>query len=289
MEKHLIDRRVDQMQREGVTFRTKIHAGYDIRGDELRAQFDAVVLAGGARKPRDLLVPGRTHRGAYFAMEFLAQSNRRVAGDAILEADAIVATGKRVVVLGGGDTGSDCVGTSLRQRAASVTSFELLPRPPEHRSVTNPWPAWPLVLRSSSSHDEGGTRDWAVMTTELLGDGLGNVRALRATRVQLNQGKIEAIPGTAFELECQLVLLAMGFVGAEQPGLLDQLGVEMTARGNVKTDGRGMTTVRGVFAAGDMARGQSLVVWAIAEGRKVADSVHSFLRNPAHPRLAAFA
>jgi glutamate synthase (NADPH/NADH) small chain len=222
-------------------------------------------------------------------MEFLTQSNRRVAGDTVPEPEAILATGKRVIVLGGGDTGSDCVGTSLRQNAIDVTSFELLPRPPEHRIATNPWPAWPQILRSSSSHEEGGTRDWGVMTTELLGNESGCVRALRATRVQLSQGKIEAVAGTELEVPCDLVLLAMGFLGSEQPGLLDQLGVTMDARGNVKTDRTGATSVRGVFAAGDMARGQSLVVWAIAEGRKVADSIHAFLTAPAHRRLAAFA
>jgi glutamate synthase (NADPH/NADH) small chain len=288
MEKHLIDRRMDQMRAEGVTFRTGVHVGYDITGDELRNQFDAVVLCGGARKPRDLPVPGRELRGVHFAMDFLEQSNRRVAGDTVPEDKAILATGKRVVVLGGGDTGSDCIGTSHRQRARSITSFELLPRPPEDRLPTNPWPYWPVILRSSSSHDEGGDRDWAVMTTAFLGDEHGHVRALKAVRIQLKGGKIEPIAGTEFEIPCELVLFAMGFVGSERPGLLEQLRVEMDNRGNVKTQA-GRTSVDGVFAAGDMSRGQSLVVWAIAEGRKVADAVDQYLTVGARRGLAVVA
>jgi glutamate synthase (NADPH/NADH) small chain len=286
MEKHIIDRRIDQMRAEGVVFRTKVHAGFDVSGDELRAEHNAIVLCGGARKPRDLPVPGRDLGGIHFAMPFLEQGNRRIAGDEISDDQAILATGKRVVIIGGGDTGSDCLGTSHRQRASHVTQLELLPKPPEHRVEANPWPAWPLVLRTSSSQEEGGDRDWAVMTTSFAGDDAGQVRALRAVRVEMRPGEgPKAIAGTQFEIPCELVLLAMGFVGSERPGLLEQLGVEMDARGNVKTN-RGRTTVDGVFAAGDQARGQSLVVWAIAEGRKVADAVDDYLMAEGRRRLA---
>ncbi|WP_438031688.1 glutamate synthase subunit beta [Sorangium sp. So ce204] len=285
MEKHLIDRRMEQMQAEGVTFRTGVHCGVDITGDALREQYDAVVLCGGARRPRDLPVPGRELKGVHFAMDFLTQQNKRVAGDVIPDSEAIFATDKRVVVIGGGDTGSDCLGTSHRHRAAHVTQLELLPRPPEQRSLTNPWPAWPLILRTSSSHEEGGERDWSVSTTAFLGDEHGHVRALQATRVKLEGGKFAPVPGSEFEIPCELVLLAMGFVGSEREGLLEQLGVEMDQRGNVKAHG-GRTSVEGVFAAGDMSRGQSLVVWAIAEGRKAADAVDAYLMQPAKRRLA---
>jgi glutamate synthase (NADPH/NADH) small chain len=274
MEKEILDRRLEQMRAEGVDFRTGVHCGVDVTGDELRKSYDAVVLAGGAMKPRDLTVPGRELRGVHFAMDFLTQQNRRVAG-LPADGDDILAGGKRVVVLGGGDTGSDCVGTSLRQGAASVTSLELMPRPPDARGEKNPWPQWPLVYRTSSSHEEGGERDFAVMTRRLVGKD-GRVAALEAVRVQLVDGKLAEIPGSAFEIACDLVLVAMGFVGPVREGLLEQLGVALDARGNVAArDGR--TSVDGVFAAGDMARGQSLVVWAIAEGRRVARSVDAFL------------
>jgi glutamate synthase (NADPH) small chain len=286
MEKHIIDRRIDQMKAEGVTFKTSVHVGFDITAEALRAEYGAIVLCGGARKPRDLPVPGRDLKGIHFAMEFLEQGNRRVAGDPIPEHEAILATGKRVVIIGGGDTGSDCLGTSHRQRAASVTQLELLPKPPERRAETNPWPAWPLVLRTSSSQEEGGARDWAVMTTSFEGDDQGRLKALKAVRIDMQPGAgPKPIAGTEFEIPCELVLLAMGFVGSERPGLLEQLAVEMDARGNVKTtDGR--TTVDGVFAAGDQARGQSLVVWAIAEGRKVAEVVDAYLMSEGRRRLA---
>ena len=274
MEKEILDRRLEQMRAEGVELRTGVHCGVDVTGDELRKSYDAVVLAGGAMKPRDLTVPGRELRGVHFAMDFLTQQNRRVAG-LPADGDDILAGGKRVVVLGGGDTGSDCVGTSLRQGAASVTSLELMPRPPDARGEKNPWPQWPLVYRTSSSHEEGGERDFAVMTRRLIGRD-GRVVALEAVRVQLVDGKLAEIPGSAFEIACDLVLLAMGFVGPVREGLLEQLGVALDARGNVAArDGR--TSVDGVFAAGDMARGQSLVVWAIAEGRRVARAVDAFL------------
>jgi glutamate synthase (NADPH/NADH) small chain len=286
MEKHLIDRRIDQMKAEGVVFRTSVHVGFDITAEQLRAEYNAIVLCGGARQPRDLPVPGRELNGIHFAMEFLEQGNRRVAGEVIPDDKAILATGKRVVIIGGGDTGSDCLGTSHRQKAAHVTQLELLPKPPDHRAATNPWPAWPLILRTSSSQEEGGDRDWAVMTMNFIGDDRGAVRALKAVRIEMQPGAgPKPIAGTEFEIPCELVLLAMGFTGSERPGLLEQLAVEMDARGNVKTVS-GRTSVDGVFAAGDQARGQSLVVWAIAEGRKVAEVVDAHLMSEGRRRLA---
>jgi glutamate synthase (NADPH) small chain len=281
MEKHLIDRRIEQMQAEGVKFKTRVNAGVDVTGAELRQQYDAIVLCGGAEKPRDLPVPGRELGGVHFAMEFLVQQNRRIAGDHVPTAEAIMATDKHVVVLGGGDTGSDCIGTSNRQGAASVTSLELLPRPPDARAPRNPWPEWPLVLRTSSSHEEGGTRDFGVMTTRVLGEN-GRVKALEAVRIEMKNGMPVPQPGTEFQIPCDLLLLAMGFVSPVTTSVVAQLGLPLDARGNVATErsysGRfGATPVPGVFAAGDMARGQSLVVWAIAEGRRVARTVDAYL------------
>ena len=286
MEKRIIDRRIDQMLAEGVLFRTHTHVGVDVTGDELKASFDAVVLAGGAQVPRDLPVIGRDLSGVHFAMEFLTQQNRRVAGDVVLERDAILATGKHVVILGGGDTGSDCLGTSHRQGAASVTQIELLPKPPTERLETNPWPEWPLILRSSSSHQEGGTREWSVMTTELIGDGEGRLKALRAVRIEMVQGRPQPIAGTEFEVPCELLLLAMGFIGSPRAGLMDQLGVSINERNNVVVD-NWQTTVPGVFATGDQARGQSLVVWAIADGRRCAEAVDHYLAG--HRKLPVVA
>jgi glutamate synthase (NADPH/NADH) small chain len=277
MEKGIIDRRLEQMRAEGVVFETNVHCGVDVTGDELRAKFDAVVLTGGAQKPRDLTVPGRELAGVHFAMELLTQQNRRVAGDAIPPSEEILATGKRVVILGGGDTGSDCVGTSHRQGAAHVLSLELMPRPPDERRETNPWPEWPLVYRTSSSHEEGGERDFAVMTKRLVGEN-GRVVALEAVRIDFVNGKFVERPGSEMRIPADLVLLAMGFVGPIKEGLLEQLGVALDARGNVATKA-GATSVPGVFAAGDMARGQSLVVWAIAEGRKTAAAVDAYLQR----------
>jgi glutamate synthase (NADPH) small chain len=274
LEKELIEKRVAQMRAEGVTFSTGICAGVDVTGEELREKYDAIVLCGGAMKPRDLPVEGRGLDGIHFAMEFLTQQNRRVAGDSIA-AREILATGKRVVVLGGGDTGSDCVGTALRQGAASVTSLELLPRPPDVRAPQNPWPEWPLVHRTSSSHEEGGERHFAIMTRRFAGEH-GLVRGLEAVRVELRERKIVELPGTEHVIPCELVLLAMGFTAPVSNGLFEQLGVALDARGNVAANG-GRTNVTGVFAAGDMARGQSLVVWAIAEGRRAAAAVDEFL------------
>jgi len=275
LEKCIVDRRVEQMRAEGVVFHTGVHAGVDVTGDELRARFDAVVLCGGARAPRDLAIPGRELAGVHFAMDFLTQQNRRVAGDA--DAGELVATGKHVVVIGGGDTGSDCVGTSIRQGAASVTQLELLPKPSLVRAPQNPWPEWPLVLRTSSSQEEGCERDWAVMSRAFTGEG-GRVTRLEAVRVERDGGRFKEIPGSALALPCELALLAMGFVGAEPGGLVEQLGAELDARGNVAADAAGRTSVPGVFAAGDVSRGQSLVVWAIADGRRVAAGVDASLR-----------
>jgi glutamate synthase (NADPH/NADH) small chain len=276
MEKHLIDRRLEQMRAEGVTFRTNAHVGVDIPAEEFRKQYHAVLLAGGAEQPRDLKVPGRELKGIHFAMDFLPQQNRRCEGEEVPEREAILATGKRVVIIGGGDTGADCLGTSHRQKALVVTQFELLPKPPDTRSPTTPWPLWPMQLRTESSHEEGGVRDWSVSTVKFTGDAEGNVRELHGVRVG-PPPHFRPMPGTEFTLDADLVLLAMGFLGPVRGGLLDGLGVELDARGNVDTDERHMTSVPGVFAAGDMRRGQSLVVWAIAEGRKAARGIDLYL------------
>ncbi|HEY2518302.1 MAG TPA: glutamate synthase subunit beta [Polyangiaceae bacterium] len=284
MEKGILDRRMEQMRAEGVTFHTSVDVGLTVTGDDLRARHDAVVLALGARAPRDLPVAGRQLGGVHFAMEFLVQQNKRVAGDAVPDAGAILATGKRVIVLGGGDTGSDCVGTSLRHKAASVQQLELMPKPPLVRMPVNPWPEWPLILRTSSSHEEGAggalERDWAVMTKRLVGKD-GRVTALEAVRVESRGGKLVEVEGSTFEIPCDLVLLAMGFVGPEKPGIVEQLGLTLDPRGNVATRADGATNVPGVFAAGDVSRGQSLVVWAIADGRRVASGVDAWLSGTA--------
>jgi glutamate synthase (NADPH/NADH) small chain len=280
MEKHLIDRRIEQMTAEGVQFKTNAHVGQDVALEELRREFDAILVAAGAEQPRDLKVPGRDLKGIHFAMDFLPQQNRRVAGDRVDHASAILATGKRVVIIGGGDTGADCLGTSHRQHAASITQFEILPMPPPQRSETTPWPLWPLQLRVESSHEEGGMRDWSVATTRFTGDEHGNVRQLHAMRVG-PAPRFEPIPSSEFTLEVDLVLLAMGFTGPVRSGLLDALGVDHDRRGNVATDENYMSAVPGVFAAGDARRGQSLIVWAIAEGRKAAHAIDTFLKGKA--------
>ena len=274
LEKHLIDRRLKQMRAEGVVFRTDAHVGVNPSFEELRRGFDAILLACGAEQPRDLNVPGRELAGIHFAMEFLPQQNRRCEGDDV--PGQIVATGKRVIIIGGGDTGADCLGTSHRQGALSVHQFELLPRPPEERSPATPWPMWPMQLRVESSHEEGGLRDWSVSTMRFTGDENGNVKKLHAVRVG-PAPKFEPIPGTEFDLDVDLVLLAMGFTGPVRAGLVEDLGLELDPRGNVRTDEKYMSSVPGIFAAGDMRRGQSLVVWAIAEGRKAARGVDEYL------------
>ena len=284
LEKWIIDRRLDQMREEGVVFQTGVHVGVDLSTAELRRHFDAVLLCLGSEQSRDLPVPGRELAGVHFAMEFLAQNNKRVAGDAIADEEAILATGKHVVVLGGGDTGSDCVGTSHRHGAKSVTSIELLERPPDHRDVSTPWPNWPLMFRSSSSHDEGGRRDFAVLTKRLVGEN-GRVTGLRAVRLRhlppdprTGRRDFEEIAGSEFEIPADLVLLAMGFVHPVHGGLVEGLGVRLDARGNVAADTKSyVTSEPGVFAAGDCRRGQSLVVWALAEGREAARAVDGYL------------
>ena len=273
MEKHLIDRRVEQMEKEGVEFLTKSHV---TSLADLRKQFQAVVLAMGAEHPRDLSVPGRELKGIHFAMDFLPQQNRRVAGLPVYEAD-ILASDKNVVIIGGGDTGADCLGTSHRHKAKSIVQFEIMPMPPEQRASSTPWPLWPLQLRVESSHEEGGKRDWSVATVRFEGDADGNVRRLHAIRVG-PAPKFEAIPGTEFTLDADLVLLAMGFTGPVKRGLLEEPGLELDARGNVRAD-HYQSSIPGVFAAGDTRRGQSLVVWAIAEGRKAAEAVDKYLRG----------
>jgi glutamate synthase (NADPH/NADH) small chain len=273
MEKWVLDRRLEQIREEGVEFRTNVQIGSTITGYELRKHFDAILLAGGAEQPRDLNVPGRELKGIHFAMDFLPQQNKVCAGDDV--ADQILATGKRVVIIGGGDTGADCLGTSHRQKAASVHQFEILPIPPGDRAPETPWPLWPLQLRTESSHEEGGVRDWGLATTAFSGDEQGQVQKLHAVRIG-PPPRFEPIPGTEFTLDADLVLLAMGFTGPRRGGILDQLEVALDSRGNVATGADYSTNAPGVFAAGDMRRGQSLVVWAIAEGRQAAESVDQY-------------
>ena len=276
MEKSLVERRVQQMTAEGVEFRTGVDIGRTISADQLRADFDAIVLCIGSRKPRDLEVPGRELSGIHFAMDFLTQQNKRVAGDVVPDQGAILATGKNVVVIGGGDTGSDCIGTSHRQGAKSVTSFEIMPRPPEERAGSTPWPLWPLKMRTSSSHEEGGTRDWSVSTESVSGEN-GKITKLNCVKVEFKAGKFERVAGSEFEIPADLVLLAMGFVHPEHPGIVEGLGLTINGRGNIQVDGNFATNQKGVFAAGDCQRGQSLIVWAIAEGRKAARATDIFL------------
>ncbi|OBB63085.1 MULTISPECIES: glutamate synthase subunit beta [Mycolicibacterium] len=283
MEKRHIDRRLEQMEAEGTQFRTGVNVGVDISVAQLRSEFDAVVLAGGATAWRDLPIPGRELDGIHQAMEFLPWANRFAAGDLKNEVTGedgeppITAKGKKVVIIGGGDTGADCLGTSHRQGAASVHQFEIMPRPPETRADSTPWPTYPLMFRVSSAHEEGGERVFSVNTEEFCGDENGHVRSLKVHEVEMKAGKFEKIEGSDFELEADLVLLAMGFVGPEKDGLLTDLKVELTDRGNVARDDDFATSVPGVFAAGDMGRGQSLIVWAIAEGRAAAAGVDRYL------------
>jgi glutamate synthase (NADPH) small chain len=281
MEKRFVDRRLWIMEKDGIVFRTNAHVGVNVAVGNLRRDFDAIVLAGGACWPRDLPMPGRELRGVHFAMEYLTLQNRRCEGDSIADEKFITAQGKRVVIIGGGDTGADCLGTVHRQGARSVHQFELLPRPPDQRATDNPWPQWPNIFRVSGAHEEGGERVYAVSTQRFLGDAQGRVRALEAVKVDMVRegGRLEfkPIPGSEFTLEVELVLLAMGFLGAERPGMLTDLGVTLTERGNVQRDANWMTSVPGVFACGDMQRGQSLIVWAIAEGRSAARGVDLYL------------
>ena len=279
MEKRHLDRRLAQMEAEGTEFRAGVDVGAEVTAAELRDSFDAVVLACGATAWRDLPIPGRELRGVYQAMEYLPWANRVQQGD--LDAPPITAEGKRVVIIGGGDTGADCLGTAHRQRAASIRQFEIMPRPPDERPDADPWPTWPMIYRVSSAHEEGGQRDYAINTTEFIGDGNGHLAALATVRVEqsFTDGRMsfDPIPGTEEEIPAELVLLAMGFVGPERGPLIEQLGVELDARGNVARDNRWATNVDGVYVCGDMGRGQSLIVWAIAEGRACAAAVDAHL------------
>ncbi|MGE0405381.1 MAG: glutamate synthase subunit beta [Candidatus Korobacteraceae bacterium] len=278
LEKHIVDRRVEQMAAEGVKFVTNAHVGHSVSVEQLRGEFDAILLAGGAEHGRDLKVPGRELLGIHFAMDYLPQANRRALGDQLDPRQDILANGKHVVIIGGGDTGADCLGTAHRQKPLSVHQFEIMPKPPDERSPQTPWPLWPMQLRVEGAHEEGGVRDWSVATTKFTGDAYGNVRQLHGIRVG-PPPKFEPIPGTEFTMDADLVLLAMGFLGPIRGGMIEQLGVELDARGNVATNANYMSSVSGVFAAGDMRRGQSLVVWAIAEGRQAAAAVDRYLRS----------
>jgi glutamate synthase (NADPH/NADH) small chain len=286
MEKSVLDRRIRQMEAEGTRFRSGVDVGGQLTGQQLRSRYDAVVLAIGSTVPRDLGVPGRELGGIHQAMEYLPQGNRAALGESV--ADQILATDKDVVIIGGGDTGADCLGTALRQGARSVTSLEILPQPPEDRPSGQPWPTYPMVYRVASAHEEGGDRLYAVSTTEFVGDDDGNVAALRLTEVELVDGRFTPIEGTTRDIPAQLVLLAMGFLGPEGPGVVQQLGVELDERSNVKRDKTFMTSVPGIFVAGDAGRGQSLIVWAIAEGRAAAAGVDAWLTgSSALPRPIA--
>lgn len=287
MEKWVLERRLEVMQAEGVTFVSNTTVGSDILWSEVQRAFDAIIVAIGSRHPRDLSVPGRDLKGVHFAMDYLTQQNRLDAQDK-LDQPHINAAGKNVIILGGGDTGSDCLGTALRQGAQNVLQLELMPKPPPSRGTRNPWPQWPLIFRTSSSQEEGGKRDFAVLTQSLSGEN-GRLLKLHATRVQtsVNGGKmsIDAVQGSEFELPCDLLLLAMGFVGPDAGLLSEQLGVKFDTRGNLQADASFATNVPGVFCAGDAHRGQSLIVWAISEGREAARAVDCYLQQSAKPRL----
>ena len=281
MEKRVLDRRLDLMRKEGIRFEVNANVGVNVPVETLRKEFDAILLAGGATLPRDLKVPGRELNGIHFAMDYLTLQNRRCQGEGIPDEGFITAKGKRVVIIGGGDTGADCLGTVHRQGALSVHQFEILPMPPKERAEDNPWPLWPVILRSSAAHEEGGIRDYSISTTRFSGKN-GQVDCLHAMRVEFvsdgnGRRTMREIPGSGFEMDAGLVLLAMGFLGPERDGMLNQLGVKLTERGNVWRDEHWMTSVPGVFTAGDMQRGQSLIVWAIAEGRSAARGVDEYL------------
>ncbi len=282
LEKWVLDRRLNIMEEEGIVFRTNAEVGKNVNSGDLMEEFDAIVLCGGATQPRALPIPGNDLNGVYFAMEFLSQQNKRIAGEKFMRKDEILATDKQVIVIGGGDTGSDCVGTSNRHGARSVTQIELLTRPPLNRTEHNPWPQWPMILQTSSSHEEGCERHWSILTKEFIGDKKGNVKALKIVDIewevdkQTNRPTFKEIEGTEKELPCDLALLAIGFVHPEHDGVLNQLGIDLDQRGNVK-DKNYQTNLEKVFSAGDMRRGQSLVVWAITEGREAAINVDRFL------------
>ena len=281
LEKRWLDRRLSLMAQEGVVFRPGLNIGVDVPVGALRRDFDAIVLCGGATAPRDLPIPGRDLGGIHFAMEYLTQQNRLCEGEAVGDTDRISASGQHVVIIGGGDTGADCLGTVHRQGALSVSQFELMPRPPDERVADNPWPMWPTIFRTSSAHEEGGERVYSVSTERFIADDRGRVRSLQAVRGEMvregGRMRFDTLPGSRFEVTADLVLLAMGFLGPERGSLLGSLGVKVTERGNVWRDANWMTSERGVFTAGDMQRGQSLIVWAIADGRSAARGVDAYL------------
>ena len=276
LEKHVVDRRLEQLQAEGIEFQTNVNVGVNPTGEQLRKDFDAVMLAVGAEKHRDVTIPGRELKGIHFAMDYLTQQNKRGAGDRFAHNDEIVAMGKRVVIIGGGDTGADCLGTAHRQKALSVHQLQIHPAPPEDRHESTPWPLWPLQLRVEAAHEEGGFREWSVLTTHFSGDEDGNVKKLHCVRVG-PEAALERMPGSEFYLDADLVLIAIGFSGPTRAGLLQQLPFELDQRGNVKTDATFATSIPGVYSAGDARRGQSLVVWAIAEGRQAAHHIDRYL------------
>ncbi|MBZ5568915.1 MAG: glutamate synthase subunit beta [Acidobacteriia bacterium] len=276
LDKRLVDRRLEQLSAEGVQFMTNAHVGHNVPVEDLGREFHALLLCGGAESPRDLRVPGRELKGIHFAMEFLPQQNRRCEGDVVPAREEILATGKRVVIIGGGDTGADCLGTVHRQKPISVHQFELMPVPPQERAPQTPWPLWPMQLRTEGAHEEGGVRAWSIATTAFTGDEHGNLKRLQGIRVG-PPPTFTPIAGTEFTMEADLVLLAMGFLGPVRNGMIEQLGVALDARGNVATGADYHTSAPGVFSAGDMRRGQSLVVWAISEGRKAAAAVDAHL------------
>ena len=281
LDKQVLDRRINMMREEGIKFQTNVNVGENLSIEHLKEDFDAVILCGGSTVPRDLPIPGRNLKGVHFAMDFLTQQNQRVGGKKVA-VEEIWATGKNVIVIGGGDTGSDCVGTSNRHGAKSVTQIEILSKPPKDRTETMPWPSWPMILRTSSSHEEGCERQWSIVTKEFIGDEKGNLAALKIAEVEIKKtepGKapgFSEIPGTEKTIPCELALLGMGFLYPQHTGLLDQLGIDYDERGNIKAS-RYQTSIEKIFAAGDMRRGQSLVVWAISEGREAARAVDKYL------------
>jgi glutamate synthase (NADPH) small chain len=276
LEKHVVDRRLEQLVAEGVEFKPRVNVGADFTGEQLVNDFDAVLLAMGAEQPRDIGISGSRLKGIHYAMDYLTQQNKRVAGNRFIPEEEIVATDKRVIIIGGGDTGADCLGTAHRQKAATVHQLQIHPMPPTERHQSTPWPMWPLQLRMEAAHEEGGVREWSILTTHFSGDKDGNVERLHCVRVGPKPA-LERVPGSDFYLEADLVLIAIGFAGPVRRGLLDQLPLALDGRGNIKADETYMTSIPGVFSAGDARRGQSLVVWAIAEGRHAAHHIDKFL------------
>jgi len=287
LEKWVIDRRVKILEKEGVEFKTNVFVGAGYKAEKLKREFDAICLAGGSRTPRDLIIEGRDLKGIYFAMDYLIQSNKRIAGEGIPPDKSIDAKGKRAVVIGGGDTGADCVGTANRQGANCVVQIELLPQPPECRTPDYPWPKYPMLLKASTSHEEGAERKWAILTKKFIGKE-GRLEKLSCVQVEFSEKDEKGCPamkelaGSEFEIEADLVILALGFLHPEKKGLIRELGVELDSRGNVKTNENFMTSVKNVFSAGDMHRGQSLVVWAISEGRRAAHCIDKYLMGESH-------